>query len=376
MLAVPSLHPKSYYDEQIFAQEQADIFSEAWCFVGFKQSLSNANDFITLNIGNTPIVVQNIKDELFALLNICSHRKATIQTEPSGNRVLRCPYHCWSYGAKGKLISVAQERSDFQLDQSTRESLALKSFSLETAGDFIFVNLSKNAPSLQVYLGDYFEHLVSLSGTFTNEVKKGQYQWQTNWKIAVETVLEVYHVAGVHPESFAKLAKPTCEILTHQQHNTGNTPLLPTPKKWWAGVRKHLKLTQHEHFDEYSHFFIYPNLAIGITDGSLMSVQTYEPTNVGSCVLKYTLKMCKKIDGKPISSAVLSAVNENFTEFNHTTLEEDRVVAESCHKNMSHTEQPGVLGVCEGRLIHFHESWRKSLGISADNMIDINRSEI
>ena len=364
-LATESIAPEAYCNAKIYQQEQQQVFQKHWHFVGFADQLANANDFITKRIGDVPVLVQNIQGELQALLNICSHRRATLQTEPSGNRVLRCPYHCWSYGKQGKLMSVPQDRSDFAFNEQERKALALKQFSLDTAGNFVFVRVSPQGEGLAEFLGSYYTLLQEMSAYFVDPIEQGNYQWKTNWKLAVETVLEVYHVPGVHPESFIKLAKPSCEIIQNGKHNTGITPLQGTPQKWWAGVRKHLKLSQHPSLTEYNHFFIYPNLAIGLTNGSLMSVQTYEPIDSTHCQLNYELRMVKRKDGGTTSNAVKAAVKENFTNFNHTTLEEDRVIAESCQQNMGQVNTPAMLGKCEARLVHFHDTWRADLQLTS-----------
>lgn len=355
-LATKSIAPNAYYDATIYQQEQQAVFKKNWHFVGFTDQLANANDFITKRIGDIPVLIQNIQGDLHAVLNVCSHRKATLQSSESGNRVLRCPYHCWGYGKQGKLISVPQDRSDFAFTKTQRDSLGLQQFTLQTCGNFVFVRVSEDGESLADFLGDYDQVLQELSDYFVDPIEQGLYHWKTNWKLAVETVLEVYHVPGVHPESFVKLAKPSCEIIKNGKHNTGITPLQGKPHKWWAGVRKHLKLSQHPDLTEYNHFFIYPNLAIGLTNGSLMSVQTYEPINATEVKLNFSLRMVKRKDGGNTSAAVKAAVQENFTSFNHITLEEDRVIAESCQQNMHVNARPGMLGQCEGRLVHFHDS--------------------
>lgn len=375
-LATESLAPSNYYAKQVFNQEQAAVFQQNWHFVGFVQQLEKPNDFITKTIGGVPVVVQNIQGELFALQNVCSHRKATIQVASAGNRPLRCPYHCWTYGKSGRLGSVPQDRTDFALSAEQREALALREYQLATCGDFVFVRVAKTGSSLEQFLGEHYNTLQSLSEYFKDPIESGHFDWQTNWKIAVETVLEVYHVPGVHPESFSKLALPKADMQKQGKHNTGHTPLQDASQKWWAGVRKRLKLTQHPDFNEYNHFFIYPNLAIGLTNGSLMSVQTYEPVDETHSRLNFALRMVSKENGELSSAAIKQAVQQNFTSFNHDTLEEDREVAESCQQNMQVNDTPGVLGLCEGRITHFHESWRNDMTQaeqSTSNVSDINQ---
>lgn len=361
MQATMSLSPRYYYAENVYLAEQQRIFANAWIFVGFKHQLSQNNDFITKEIAGIPVVIQNFNGELSALLNVCSHRKARIQTAKQGNRALRCPYHCWSFKADGALGGVPQQRTDFGFSEQDKQKLALKKFRVQSCGNFVFVCLSEQSPNLDVFLGAHLEILQELSEYFVDAISQGTFHWKTNWKLAVETVLEVYHVAGVHPESFAKLAKPECIITDYAPHNAGFTPLTDTTKQWWARVRKQLKLKQHPEYTEYNHFFIYPNLAIGLTNGSLMSVQTYDPTNITECELNFNLMMVGINDGISSDSAFKVAVTKNFTDFNQQTLIEDQMVAESCQKNMPISEMPAVLGLCEQRLVLFHQAWKNAM---------------
>ncbi|QYJ74125.1 aromatic ring-hydroxylating dioxygenase subunit alpha [Shewanella sp. FJAT-52076] len=358
MIASIAIAPEHYVSEDTFKQELEHVFKKQWLFIGFRDELANHNDFLTLDIAGFPIVVQNFDGELSALLNICSHRKARLQTAPKGNRPLRCPYHCWSYKAGGRLAGIPANNQEFQLDESQKAALGLKQFAVDTCGNFVFVRVSQDGPSLRAFLGDCFGMLEDFSAHFNDPVHSGRYVWKSNWKLAVETVLEVYHVPGTHPDSFSNLARAECDIISIAPHNLGNTPLLEAPKKWWAGVRKQLKLNQHPTLDEYNHVFIYPNLAIGLTNGSLMSVQTYDPLNREETVLHYRLRMVSTPDGPAREGALKRAVVANFTEFNHTILEEDRIMAESCQLNYAHTATPALLGKCEDRIRLFHDAWR------------------
>ena len=361
MKAISSLAPESYYDSFTYNQEKEHVFKSTWIFVGFTEQLSSPDDFLTLHIGDMPIVVQNFNGELCALLNICSHRKATLQTARSGNRPLICPYHCWSYRNKGMLSGIPQNKDFFALDDEEKQKFSLKRFDLACCGSFVFVRIAETGPTLEEFLDVHYKTLQDLSGCFTETIATGAYTWQTNWKIAVETVLEVYHVPGTHPQSFAKLAVPTCDVISNPPHSIGNTPMQDSSKKWWKGVRRLLQLTCMEQFPEYNHFFIYPNLAIGLTSGSLMSVQTYEPVDATTCTLNFRLKLSKRSNDKPVSALVKNEVLESLIDFNHTTLEEDRLVAESCQHNMPQTQTPALLGTCEERLRLFHSAWRQHM---------------
>ena len=181
---------------------------------------------------------------------------------------------------------------------------------------------------------------------------------------------------GVHPDSFSKLAKPICHVGRSQQHNHGHSELNTSPQTWWSSVRKRLHVKQLEGLTQYNHFFIYPNLAIGITNGSLLSVQTYEPQSPVETRLSYALYIGKSMSDKPVSKALLAAVKDNITQFNHTTLEEDRVIAELCQNNLTPGAPSNQLGVCEERIIHFHESWLEQMGAVMTQLSSLNPQPI
>lgn len=361
MIASTAINPEHYVSEDTFQRELENVFKQHWLFIGFKDELANHNDFLTLEIAGFPIVVQNFNGELSALLNICSHRKARLQTASKGNRPLRCPYHCWSFKEGGKLAGIPGNNQEFQLDEAQKEKLSLRQFAVDSCGDFVFVRVAPEGQSLKEFLGDCYGMLEDFSEHFTDPVHSGKYQWQSNWKLAVETVLEVYHVPGTHPDSFSHLAKAECDIISVPPHNLGNTPLLDAPKKWWSGVRKQLKLIQHPQLNEYNHVFVYPNLAIGITNGSLMSVQTYDVIDRTQTVLHYRLRMLGTAQGHAKDGALKRAVVANFSDFNHTILEEDRLMAESCQQSYAHTDTAAILGKCEDRIRLFHDAWRNDM---------------
>ena len=242
-------------------------------------------------------------------------------------------------------------------------------------GHLFFVCLSPSSKSslelqsqLACFLGQDYSLLETLSQHFTQSVDQGEFFWRANWKLAVETVLETYHVAGTHPESFSKFVHSDCDLQINERHNAGHSALKPETKHWWQGVRKKLDLVQFRDFREYNHFFIYPNLAIAVTNGSLMSVQTYCPISAETSLLRYQLCLAKQspdaelmIASSKTLPAFKKAVFANFCHFNHLTLEEDRVMAESCQKNMRYVAEVGLLGENENRIRAFHQAWRKDM---------------
>ncbi len=350
------LAPSAYTSQAHFEQEMREVFRRHWVFAGFKSALAQPNDFVTLSVGGLPVVVQNFAGELGAFLNVCAHRRATLQTQECGNRKLICPYHGWTYDASGAPAGIPDNARSFQIHAESAGPHRLKRYALEACGNFLFVRVASEGPSLREFLGAQWDVLEHLSQLMTQPLASRKMPWKTNWKIGVESVLEIYHVAQVHPDTFKKftLARWDCEA--DALHSTGHSDLSPEAKKWWKRVRGLLGLVQSEQLDEYNHYFIYPNLAIGVTNGTLMSVQTYDPVDAGHCELNYRLWVAGTGAAVAISPAQQQAILDSVVDFNDQVLDEDRVVSEQCQQNMAHVDTPAVIGVCEGRIQVFHQA--------------------
>lgn len=352
------MQPHFYFEDDIQAQEQTHIFAKCWNFVGFSEQVANPGQFITAEIAGTSVVVQNFKGELRALHNVCTHRFAKIQQEKCGTRALTCPYHGWTFDKDGTPY-IPGNSTYFQLDDEGRKARSLRNFSLEICGRFMFVRLAEDGPNLQEYLGPYANILQHLSDVFTQKIDDDRSPWQANWKLGVESVLEVYHVASVHPESFNHFVRPRWEIHTHDNLNNGTAYLADNSAKWWDGVRKRLQLKSSNKFANYDHFLIFPNLAVAVSHGCLMSVQTYVPTSAETHELHYRIFMADSALEEGKQAAVRKAVIENVTSFNRLILSEDQQIMEEVQKGTRQMAIAALHGSNEARIKVFHRHWEK-----------------
>jgi hypothetical protein len=237
--------------------------------------------------------------------------------------------------------------------------LALRRISLARCGGFVFARVAADGPSLEEQLGsDNVALLEHFGALFDVPFDRRRLPWATDWKIGVESVLEVYPVDAVHPETFRPFTQKRWEVAKDGDHSRGKAYLSDDSAAWWANARRRLSLGRSEQFANYDHWFLWPNVAIGTTDGSLISVQTYEPTGPQSCNLHFRLALAKPTrEGG--SSAVRRAVQDSLSDFNFRVLDEDRVVSESVQQNMAHAAGPARLGAGEARIVDFHETWRR-----------------
>ena len=188
-----------YTDEATLGEERARIFRSAWHYVGHRGRLPQRPSYFASTSGGIPAVVVRDRDgELRAFLNVCRHRGAEIVSGEGRRETLQCPYHAWTYGLDGELLSVPRAGRERGFE---REGLALLPLRLESWGPFLFVNCDADAPALADALGG-----LSLAGDADALVfrERVHYALAANWKIAVENYLECYHCPVAHP-AFSRL---------------------------------------------------------------------------------------------------------------------------------------------------------------------------
>lgn len=347
----------SYADPAVFAAETRRIFRRTWMFVGFADRLAGHNDFITAEIAGTSVLVQNFDGQIRAFHNVCSHRFARIHTVPCGNGKPACPYHGWVYNGAGVPVGIPGNREFFGFDEDAKRRLALARFEVALRGRFVFVRLEPGGPSLDEHLGAYGDLLDHLSGLYVDPLDDQRLPWAANWKTGVESVLEVYHVDATHPETFKKFTKKVWNCSYEREHSRGTTHLSDGSVKWWDGVLARLGLPRSDLYQNYDHFFIFPNLAIGLTHGALMSVQTYDPVDAERCVLHFRLFLGQTAKPQTRGGPVRRAVEDNLKGFNLQVLDEDRVVSESVHIGARQMDRPAIPGWCEERIHAFHAAY-------------------
>ena len=182
----------------MFERERRELFAHSWVPVCTIAQVANPGDFVATSIAGEPVIVLRGDDgELRALSNVCRHR-ASLLVREAGNcpRVLRCPYHGWTYGHDGQLVGVPEARGFDDLD---RDAVALPQFSLGVMADLVCVNLDPDAEPLSGWFGELETRLEAFGlGRLTVQ---GPYidEYDHNWKVIADNYLEGYHIPVGHP---------------------------------------------------------------------------------------------------------------------------------------------------------------------------------
>jgi Rieske 2Fe-2S family protein len=192
-----SLARPFYVDPAFFRLDLELIWYREWLFVGHDCELPKPGSFLTVQIGDYPIVLLRDRDgRVRAFHNSCRHRGSRVCTAEKGMAArLVCPYHQWTYDLDGRLLFARQMAEGFDKD-----GFGLKPVPCESVAGYIFVSLAAEpadfAPFrhlMEAYFGPHRlgEAKVAYESTI---VEKG------NWKLVWENNRECYHCAGNHPE--------------------------------------------------------------------------------------------------------------------------------------------------------------------------------
>jgi Rieske 2Fe-2S family protein len=189
-----------YTAPEFYAREVERIFIPGWHFVGRADEVPEPGSYLAVDTVPGPILVLRDADgRVGAFANTCRHRGAELcpaDGPEAGNagRVLRCPYHHWTYGLDGRLRAaphLAQVPPD----------VALYGAGVAVWGGFTFVSLHPDqTPPLTEQLGTSVAATANYPLADLRRGARLTYEVAANWKIIVENYNECYHCGPVHPE--------------------------------------------------------------------------------------------------------------------------------------------------------------------------------
>ncbi len=194
----------NYTDPARGAAERDLLFRRGALIVGLTADLPAVGEYFTTDAAGVPLLVVRGEDgAVRAFVNACRHRGGRV-AEDRGHcgRTFNCPYHAWCYDIHGRLVGQPLAQQAF--DELDREATGLIALPAAEGFGLVLVRPGGGAPidvetelyGLGAEVADF--HLADyrlfreLSGT-----------WDMNWKLALDTFLETYHIFSLHRTSIA-----------------------------------------------------------------------------------------------------------------------------------------------------------------------------
>ncbi|MFM8500084.1 MAG: aromatic ring-hydroxylating oxygenase subunit alpha [Chakrabartia sp.] len=193
-----SFDQEFYVSDAVFKADMERVISRKWLVAGHVSRIPNKGDYFLFKVGAEQIIViRENNDSVRAFFNVCRHRGSTLCSAESGNAPrLVCPYHAWTFGLDGSLISARLMPEDFNKAENSLFACHVRVFH-----GLIFVNMSEDEPDdFDATFGDMGPILAYQGMDNARIAYAGSYPTTANWKLVVENFFECYHCIPSHPE--------------------------------------------------------------------------------------------------------------------------------------------------------------------------------
>ena len=198
---------EEYFDQGRYDREVARLFRHHPIVVGFSAQLRKPGDFVTHDETGQPIlVVRGTDGKLRAFLNVCRHRSASVETKPCGSnkRAFVCPYHGWSYDLTGRLVGITDNAWFGEIDKAAH---SLRPLAVAEKYGMVWVvptALDEGQDAgfdIDSYLGAVVPDLESWNMQGWELHSCVPIRPRMNWKLVIDTLLELYHFRYLHGAS-------------------------------------------------------------------------------------------------------------------------------------------------------------------------------
>lgn len=255
-----------YVDGEVFCRERQSVFSRSWQLLGPVSRLEQAGQYISADIAGMKVFAIRGRDgSLRAFRNVCRHRGAQLLEAGEGScRLVRCPYHNWSYADSGELKSAPWFGEDPDFDLA---DWPLQSIGVDHWRGLVFVSVDPEM-TLSVQLGETAAELDDVAlETFLN-TDCATLEFDANWKIYTDNFVEGYHIPGIHPAFF--------EAIEFEQFETVALD----------GMVKMTAPTKAGLFYQGRWYWMWPNWTLSLFEGG-MSTSRINPVSENRTELHY-----------------------------------------------------------------------------------------
>ena len=195
-----TLPAEAYTSEEIFAWELGELFASTWVCVGRVDDLLGPGQVRAVRVAAEGVLLaRDSVGTIRAFSNVCRHRGHELAPigDPFDARLIRCPYHSWSYRLDGTLRAAPTFTETPGFDPSGHSLFEL---SVGIFGGWVWVDLSGETPTPEVHFGNLWEVSAPYETGRLRTAVTHSYTVTANWKIVVENYNECYHCSTIHPE--------------------------------------------------------------------------------------------------------------------------------------------------------------------------------
>lgn len=203
----------TYFDPQQFEAERSRLFRETPLLVCLSCDLPEPGSFRLFEDTGVPIVVmRGVDGRVRAFLNVCRHRGGRVVRDACGEATrFTCRYHGWTYDTMGEVVGVPSESFFCGRIEAERQMVAVPA---EERHGLVFVLATPGGRmDLDAHLGGFGEEMERMDFVRSAPFMEEKFHSSSNWKYAMDTYLESYHLPTLHRNTFANVFESNLFLL-------------------------------------------------------------------------------------------------------------------------------------------------------------------
>jgi len=330
-------------------------------FMGLSTRLPKAGDYLAEDVAGMPVLMTRGADgDVRAFANICRHRGAPVASGCGNARAFVCPYHGWTYDLAGRLLGTTDKVGFAGIDLASHWLVRLPA--AERHG-MLFVRPKPVQPGERIELdvdsglGPLAADLAALRLETYPMFSADRVNPRINWKFAIDTFLEGYHIPHLHRKTIAPYFIGNCGVFK----DGGLNGRLSVPKPTLESQRALPEGERDYRRHVVSIYQLFPNTIV-IWQVDHIEIWRAFPgrDDASHCDVEMTIY-------KPAASDRPDAYWEKNRDIAiRTVMEEDFPLGERMQIGFESgaTEEVNC-GRNEPLRVHFHRSIRSALGVAA-----------
>jgi phenylpropionate dioxygenase-like ring-hydroxylating dioxygenase large terminal subunit len=356
-------NPVTDYTCPLQAEREHELFfRDGPINIGLSALLPRPGDWMTHDYAGLPLLlVRRADGSVGAFLNVCRHRGARVVIDGcgSGARSFSCPYHGWTYGLDGSLVARPEDAAFTAVERSAHGLRVLPA--VEKYG-MIWVGLRPGmALDVDGLLDGVADDLAAYGLGAYHHYETRTLRRAMNWKLAVDTFCETYHLSYLHPD--------TVSPLFHNNRATftafGRNHRLIAARRTIDELREQ----PEEAWDVFSHtamvYVLFPNTVFLFQRDHVETWHIFPGERPDSCTMYVSLYIPEPVT----SDSAKRHWDNNFNLLMDTVEQQDFPTCEGMQRGfLSGAQEAIVFGRNEPALQHYHRSITAALADAQPRM--------
>lgn len=341
--------------------ERERLFRDHPIFMALGTRLAKPGDYLTEDLAGMPVLLtRGVDGAVRAFANICRHRGAPVAQGCGNARAFACPYHGWTYDLSGRLLGTTDKVAFAGLDLASHGLVPLPA--AEKHG-MIFVKPrpagadEAGAIDVEATLGAMAADMDALGLDGYPIFSVDRITPNINWKFAIDTFLEGYHIPHLHRKTIGPYFIGNCGTFDA----AGANGRMCVARTSIDAVRGQPEAERNYRPHVISVYQLFPNtIVIWQVDHIEIWRAFPDRDDPGRCEVEMTIY-------KPADSARPDSYWEKNRDIAiRTVMEEDFPLGERMQIGFeSGATEEVIYGRNEPSLVHFHRSIRNALGVAA-----------